>query len=71
MSETVIVALIALIGTLGGSWMGVRQANRLTNYRLDELTEKVDKHNHLVERMAKVEGDIKTIQQEIKIYHKG
>lgn len=69
MSESIIVAVLALIGTLGGSWMGVRQANKLTNYRLDELTEKVDKHNHLVERMAVVEGEIKAIQNEIKFYH--
>lgn len=60
MSEAIIVAALALLGTLGGSYMGVRQSNRLVNFRIDKLEEKVDRHNQLVERMAIVERDIKT-----------
>ena len=52
MTEAIIVAVLALIGTLGGSWAGVRQANRLVCFRLERLEEKVNKHNHLVERMT-------------------
>ena len=33
----------------------MRQANRLVEHRLKQLEVKVDKHNHLVERMAVVE----------------
>ncbi len=54
------VALLSLLGTLAGSWMGVRQANRLVNYRLDELTKKVEKHNQLIERTAVLERDVET-----------
>ena len=39
-----------------------RATERIINYRLDALTEKVDKHNHLVERMAKAETDIENIK---------
>ena len=35
-------------------------ANRLTNYRIEQLEEKVKKHNNLVERMAVVEQSAKS-----------
>ena len=60
MSEGVIVGILALIGTLGGSWLGVRQANKLVNWRIDQLEAKVTLHNNLVERIAVVERDLKT-----------
>lgn len=65
MNDTVIVALIALAGTLGGSYLGVRQANKLVNYRLDRLTAKVDAHNHLVERMVAVEASTKSAHKRL------
>jgi uncharacterized protein YdgA (DUF945 family) len=67
MSDAVIVALLALAGTLGGSWLGVRQANKLVNYRIDQLEKKVDKHNNLCERMIRVENDIKAIKERIEL----
>ena len=65
MSDTVIVALLALSGTIAGSWMGVRQANKVVELRLKNLEEKVSKHNNLVERMAISERDIKTAHHRI------
>ena len=60
MSETVLVGVLSLAGTLVGSLMGVLTANRLTNYRIAQLEAKVDKHNHLVERMVVVEQSAKS-----------
>ena len=57
---TIIVALLALAGTLSGSWLGIKESNRLVNFRLDALEEKVMKHNNLVERMTAVERDLNT-----------
>ncbi|HMM30338.1 MAG TPA: hypothetical protein PKB13_01035 [Clostridia bacterium] len=65
MTETIIVALLALAGTLGGSWMGVRQSNRLTCYRIEQLEVKVNKHNNLVERMMAVEESTKSAHKRI------
>lgn len=65
MSQSVIVAVISLIGTFVGAWTGVRQANKLVNYRIDQLEEKVDKHNSLVERMAAVEQSAKSAHKRI------
>lgn len=65
MIESVIVAVLSLIGVLGGSWMGVRQANKLVNYRIDQLEEKVMKHNNLVERMISVENSTSSAHKRI------
>ena len=60
MSETIVVGVLSLAGTLGGSLLGVLTANKLTNYRIAQLEAKVDKHNHLVERMVVVEQSTKS-----------
>ncbi|MDL2258754.1 hypothetical protein LJC42_06340 [Eubacteriales bacterium OttesenSCG-928-K08] len=60
MNDSIVVALLALLGTLAGSWAGVRQANKLVNFRIDKLEQKVEQHNSLIERIVIVERDIKT-----------
>ena len=63
--SAIIVAGMSLIGTLAGSWMGVRQSNKLVNWRIDELEKKVMKHNNLVERTAIVERDLQSAHERI------
>lgn len=53
--SSIVVGALALCGTLGGSYMGVRASNRLVEHRLRALEEKVNKHNNLIERMTRVE----------------
>ena len=55
MGTEIIVAGFSLAGTLIGSLAGIMTANKLTVYRIEQLEKKVEKHNNLVERMAKVE----------------
>ena len=50
MSDTVLVAVISLIGTLFGTFGGILTSGRLTAYRIEQLEKKVEKHNNLVER---------------------
>lgn len=61
MSDAVLVAILSLAGTLLGSWAGVKQANKLVNYRIDELEKKVEKHNNIIERTAALERDVKAV----------
>lgn len=68
---TIIVAAMALAGTLAGSWLGVRESNRLVNFRLTELEAKVMKHNNLVERMASVEASAKSAHHRIDELERG
>lgn len=60
MAPEIVVALMSLAGTLSGSLLGVITSNRLTNYRIAQLEEKVNKHNNLVERMVVVEQSTKS-----------
>lgn len=65
MNDTIIVAVLSLIGTLGGSLLGILAANKLTNYRIEQLEKKVQAHNNLVERTYLLEGQMKECQHEI------
>ena len=65
MTPELIVALLSLIGTCIGSVAGILTANHLTNYKIDQLTARVDKHNGLVERMVVVEQSTKSAHHRI------
>lgn len=73
MTETIIVALLSLLGTLIGTFAGIITANKLTNYRLEQLEKKVEKHNNVIERVYQLEKHEAVIDEEIeqlKDYHK-
>lgn len=73
MGNEIIVALLGFAGTLLGSLFGVLAAQKLTQYRLSQLEEKVNKHNNLIERTYKLEGQMEEVQHDIKdlkAYHK-
>lgn len=72
MSETVIVAILSLVGTLAGAYLANKKSTALIAYRLEQLEEKVEKHNNLVSRMYAVEKHEAIIDEEIehlKKYH--
>lgn len=58
MDSELMVALISLVGTALGTLGGILTANRLTNYRIEQLEKKVQAHNNLVERTYKLEGQV-------------
>ena len=66
MNSTVMVALMSLIGTLAGSFSGIIVANKLVNFRLQQLESKVEKHNTIVERTYILEGQMTEVQHDIR-----
>lgn len=73
MTEAILVAVLGFAGTLVGSLFGVLAAQKLTQYRLEKLEEKVEKHNRLIERTFKLEGRMDEAEHDIrdlKGYHK-
>lgn len=64
--SSVIVAVISLIGTLGGSLGGILVSSKLTAYRLQQLENKVAEHNNFARRMPVVEEQIKVINHRIE-----
>lgn len=67
MTEAIIVAVLSLVGTLGGTFGGILTANKLTNYRIEQLEKKVEKHNRVVERVYILEKNEAVIEEEIKV----
>ena len=65
MSSEVTVAILALIGTLAGTFGGILTSARLSNYRIEQLEKKVDRHNGLIERMVAVENSLKSAHKRI------
>ena len=65
MNPEVLAAVLALVGTIIGSGGGILVSSKLTNYRLQQLENKVAEHNHYARRMPVVEEQIKVINHRI------
>lgn len=61
----IIVALIALIGTLGGSLGGILVSSKMTNYRLQQLEGRVAEHNNFARRMPVLEEKVEVANHRI------
>lgn len=66
MSSEIIVALISLLGTLGGSLGGILVSSKMTNYRLQQLESRVAEHNNFARRMPVIEEQIKVANHRIE-----
>lgn len=66
MSEAIIVALIGLGGSAIGAFCGVLASASLTQYRLKQLEEKVNRHNNLIERTYRLEGRMDEAEHDIR-----
>lgn len=63
--STILVAVFSFAGTVIGSYMINNKTSALLQYRLQQLEEKVDKHNNVVERMALAENNLKSVWRNI------
>ena len=62
MTDTIIVAILSLIGTLAGSHGGTQ----LIKYRIEQLEKKVEKHNSIVEKTYLLEEKVKVANHRIE-----
>lgn len=67
LASSIAVGVLSLIGTIYGSRSGVKEANKLVNYKIDELTARVNKHNNLIERVYKLEQHEAVISEKIDV----
>ena len=61
MPDTVLVAVLSLIGTMAGSFSGTQ----VIKYRIEQLEKKVEKHNSVIERTYLLEEKIKVANHRI------
>lgn len=67
MTDTIIVALIGLLGSAFGTFGGILVSSKLTNYRLEQLEKQVEKHNGVIERVYELEKDKAVFHEELKV----
>lgn len=63
--NSIVVAILALIGTVGGSYLSNRKTEALIGYRIDQLEKKVDSLNPVSERVAILERDQESMWKSI------
>lgn len=63
----VITGLFAALGSIISARVLNSKNQALLNYRLDKLEEKVDVHNHVIQRVAILEDRIKLFHENDKI----
>ena len=67
MSAEVFTAAISLVGTLVGTLGGIALSSNLTNYRIEQLEKKVEKHNNLITRTYKLEQDFAVMDERVRV----
>lgn len=65
--STIIVAVLTLIGTFAGVYASNNKAAALVTYRLQQLEEKVNKHNNVIERVYKLEEQQAVQDEQIRV----
>lgn len=80
MAGSVLVGLLSLVGVISANRRAAKdtetklhEAQAVTNTKLEELTKQVEKHNQVVERTYKLEGEVKELQHDVvnlQGYHK-
>ena len=66
MEASIIVAVVSGLCTLLGSLLGVVASSRLTQFRIEQLEQKVNAHNRLIERTYRLEGQMAEVQHDIR-----
>ena len=71
MSTEILVAILALVGTLGGSYFANNKNQAVMDEKIKDikddikiLSERVNKHNNLIERMGIVEDRMNHIEKD-------
>ena len=67
MSSEIIISIITLLGSALGTLGGILLNTRLTNYRIEQLEKKVDRHNNVIERVYLLEKAEAVEEEELKV----
>lgn len=67
MTESIIIGLLSLAGTLIGAYFANKKSSALIACRLEQLEKKVELHNNAVERLYAVEKEQEVMEERIKV----
>ena len=57
MNVDFLTGVASLIASLVGTFGGIVTSTKLTNYQINELKKRVDKHNNVIERTYKLQEE--------------
>lgn len=66
MDNTILQIVLTLGGSAIGTIGGILASQKLTNYRLEQLEKKVDKHNNVIERVFKLEAHEESVNDKLE-----
>ncbi len=66
MNETIIVAIIAALGSVLGQWLISREREARLDERLKGVEKRLDQHNNYAEKIGDIQRDIGILATEIK-----
>lgn len=64
---TIITGLVAILTCSINSTYQASATRKLTEYKIEELTKRVDKHNHVVERMYHLEEEHAVLKEKMDV----
>lgn len=67
MPSEIVVALLALCGTIIGSLGGVVVSSKLVNYRLEQLEKRVGEHNNFAARIPALDERLDALDRRLKM----
>lgn len=63
----IIIAIISMIGTASGAYFANKKSTALVAYRLEQLEEKQDVHNQVIDRVYQLEKHVALNSEDIKV----
>ncbi len=66
METEILVSLITLAGSALGTFAGIAVNSKLTNFRIEQLEKRVNKHNNVIERTGKLEERVGALDYRLK-----
>jgi len=67
MSMEIITSFAGIIGSFIATFAGIMVNSKLINYRIEQLENKVDKHNKVIDRVYNLEKQAAVTYEDIKV----
>lgn len=67
MDSMIISGVLALVGTLAGTFGGILTSTKLTNYRIEQLERQFEKISSFAEKITVLEGNDKLLGEKIDV----
>ena len=67
MDSMIISGILALVGTLAGTFGGILTSTKLTNYRIEQLEKRFEKMSSIAEKITVLEGNDKLLGEKIDV----